>query len=90
LARGYTAVKIMVLLVVLLPSTDDELVLLDRYIELIAGEARDCQRDLQAVRLAVCAGDPLDVVGRIAVSSLGDAIKRTLDLVEPEQEWAGQ
>jgi hypothetical protein len=40
--------------------------------------------------LAVCAGNPLDVVGRIAVGSLGDAIKRTLDLVEPEQEWAGQ
>ena len=80
----------MALLVILLPSTNDELALLDRYVELVAGEARDCQRDPQAVGLAVGTSDPLDVVGRIAVGSLGDAIERTLDLVEPEQEWAGQ
>ena len=89
-ARGDAAVEIMALLVILLPSTNDELALLDRYVELVAGEARDCQRDPQAVGLAVGTSDPLDVVGRIAVGSLGDAIERTLYLVEPEQEWAGQ
>jgi len=82
--------EIVALLIVLLPSADDELAFLDRYIELVAGETRDCQRDAQAVGLAVCAGDPLDVVGRIAVGSLGDAVERTLDLIEPEQERAGQ
>ena len=43
-------------LVVLLPSADDELVLLDRHVELIAGEARDRQRDPQALGLAVLHG----------------------------------
>ena len=76
----------MPFLVILLPSANDELAFLDRYVELVAGEARDCQGDPQAVGLAVCTGDPLDVVGRIAVGSLGNAIKRTLDLVRPEPE----
>ena len=35
-------------------------------------------------------GEPLDVVGRIAVGGLGDAIERTLDLVEAEQERTGK
>ena len=63
-----------------------ELVLLDGHVELVAGEARDRQRDAQPFGPAVLTGDPLDVVGRIAVGGLGDAIERTLDLVEAEQE----
>jgi aryl-alcohol dehydrogenase-like predicted oxidoreductase len=54
----------------------------------IAREAGDRQRDAQALGVSVLAGDPLDVVRRIAVCTLGNAIERTLDLVEPEQEWA--
>src|SRR5262249_49450479 len=78
------------LLLVLLASADDELALLDRHVELITGEARDRQRDPQALGLAVLAGNALDIVGRIAVRGLGDTIERTLDLVESEQEGAGQ
>src|SRR5262249_1319081 len=82
--------EVLVLLVVLLPAADNELALLDRHVELIAGEPRDGQRDPQALGLAVLAGNALDVVGRIAVGGLGDAVERTLDLVESEQEGAGQ
>ena len=86
LARRDAAVEILPGLVVLLPAADDELALLDRHIELITGETGDRERDPQAFGLTVLAGDPFDVVGRIAVRRLGDAVERTLDLVEPEQK----
>src|SRR5262249_19919425 len=89
LACGDAAMEVVVLLVVLLAPADDELALLDRHVELIAGEARDRERNPQALGLAVLTGDPLDVVGRVAVGSLGDAVERTLNLVESEQEGAG-
>ena len=76
-------------LVVLLPPADHELVLLDGYVELIPREAGNRQRDAQALRLVVIAGQPLDVVGRIAIGPLGDTIEHTLDFVEPKQERAG-
>ena len=69
LARRDAAVEILPGLVVLLPPADEELVLLDRHVELVAGEARDRQGDAQALWPAVLAGDPLDIVGRIAVCS---------------------
>ena len=40
--------------------------------------------------LAALARDALDVVGRIAVGRLGDAVERTLDLVEAEQKRTGK
>ena len=40
--------------------------------------------------LAVLSGNALDIVGRVAVGGLGDPIERSLDLVESEQERAGQ
>ena len=48
LARRDAAVEILPGLVVLLPSANDELALLDRDVELIAREAGDRQRDAQA------------------------------------------
>ena len=55
------------------------------YVRTIRSE--DVQKQFpQALRLAVFAGDPLDVVGRIAVRGLGHAIERTLDLVEADEE----
>jgi hypothetical protein len=90
LARGDAAVQEVAGLVVLLSPADDELAFLDGHVELIAGEPGDRQRDPQALGQAVATGNPLDVVGRIAVGGLGDAVERTLDLVESEQEWAGQ
>jgi len=62
----------------------------DSGFELIAGETGDGERDAQALRLAVVACDPFDVVRRIAVRSLADAIKRTLDLIEAEKKGARQ
>src|SRR5262249_14894053 len=76
--------------VILLAPADDELAFLDGHVELIAGEARDRQRDPQPLGAVGIAGDPLDVVGRIAVGRLGDAVERALDLVKSEQEGAGQ
>src|SRR5215213_6019330 len=74
-------------LVLGLPAPDHELALLERDLELIAGEARDGQGDAQALRVPLGAGQPLDVVGRVSVPrGLGDAIERLLDLVEPQEE----
>src|SRR5215216_4179589 len=78
-ARGDAAMDVLPGLVVLLASADDELVFLNRYIELVAGKSRHRQRDAQALGLAVGPVTPLDVVGRITVSAFDDAIKRTLN-----------
>src|SRR5689334_22155011 len=60
LARRDPAVEILPGFVVLLPATDEELVLLDRHVELFAAEARDRQRDAQPFRLPIVAGKALD------------------------------
>ena len=61
-----------------------------RHIELIAGEAGDGERDAQPFRVLAVAHQPFDVVGRIAVGPLGDAVEHALDLVEAQQERAGE
>src|SRR5690242_11586849 len=77
-------------LVLLLPAPDHKLIFLNGHIELVAGEARHRQRDPQTFRLAVVTVAPLDVVGRIAVGAFDDAVERTLDLVESQEERTGQ
>ena len=68
---------------------DHKLVFLNGYIELVAGKTRNRQRDPQPFGLAVGAVAPLDIVGRIAVGAFDDAIERTLDFVESQQERTG-
>jgi hypothetical protein len=69
-----------------LAAPDHKLAFLNGYIELIAGKSRYRQRDSQAFGLAVAAVAPLDVVRRITVGALDDAIERTLDFVESQKE----
>src|ERR1700687_5404760 len=88
-ARGDAAMDGLPGLVVLLPAPDHELVFLNGYIEVTAGKPRHRQRDPQAFGLAVGTVAALDVVGRITVGALDDAIERTLDFVESEQERTG-
>src|SRR5947208_16948487 len=88
-ARGDAAMDVLPGLVVLLATPDHELVFLNGHIELVAGKSRHRQRDAQAFGLAVGTVAPLDVVGRITVGALDDAIERTLDFVEPKQERTG-
>src|SRR3954467_238380 len=90
LTRRDAAVEILPGLFLLLPAADEELVFLDRDIELITGEPGDRQRDAQAFRPAVLTGDPLDIVRRVSVRGLCDTIARTPVLVEPGQERTGQ
>src|SRR5262249_46321120 len=77
-------------LVVLLPASNHELVFLNGYIELIAGKSRHRQRDAQPFGLAVRPFTPLDIVGRVTVGALDDAIEHTLDLVKSQQERTGE
>src|SRR5258705_11290600 len=88
-ARGDAAMDVLPGLVVLLAAPDHELVFLNGYIELVAGKTRNRQRDPQPFGLAVGAVAPLDIVGRVTVGALDDAIERTLDFVESKQERAG-
>src|SRR5215472_11732147 len=90
LPRGDAAMQVLPSLVVLLASADDELVFLDAHVELFAGEAGYRERDAKALGILGVAGDALDVVGRITVGPLGDAIERSLDLVKSEQERTGK
>jgi hypothetical protein len=76
-------------LVVLLAAPDHELVFLNGYIELVAGKTRHRQRDSQPFGLAAAAIAPLDIVRRIAVGAFDNAIERTLDFVESQQERTG-
>src|ERR1700732_1192733 len=89
MARGDAAMDVLPGLVVLLPAPDHELVFLNGYIELVAGKTRYRQRDAQPLGLAVSTVAPLDIVGRITVGALDDAIERTLDFVESQQERTG-
>ena len=54
-------------------------------IELITGETGDGKRDTQPLRILPVARQPLDIVGRIAISSLGNAVEHTLDLIETQR-----
>src|SRR5438552_2109704 len=85
-ARGDAAMDVLPGLVVLLATPDHELVFLNGHIELVAGKSRHRQRDAQAFGLAVGTVAPLDVVGRITVGTLDDAIEHTLDFVKSKKE----
>src|SRR5690349_14220958 len=76
--------------VVRLPAADHELTLLHGDVELVAGEARYRKRDAQPFRIAAVARQSFDVVRRITVGALGNAVEQTLDLIEAQQEWAGE
>jgi len=80
------AVQVLAGLVVLLAPADHELVLLDRDLELVTGKTRNGKRDTQPLWVLRVTCEPLDVVGRIAIGGLGDAVERTLDLIESEEE----
>src|SRR5580693_3282722 len=86
LARGDTAVDVLPAFIVLLPAADDELALLYADIELVAGEARHRKSNAQAFRTVPVSRNAFDVVRRIALRGLADAIEHTLDLVEAKQE----
>src|SRR3981189_3677713 len=88
-ARGDAAMDVLPGLIVVLAATDDELVFLNGYIELVAGKTRHRQRDPEPFGLSVVTVAALDIVGRVAVGTLNDAIERTLDLVESQQERTG-
>jgi hypothetical protein len=76
-------------LVVLLPPADDELVFLNGYIELVASESGDRQRDSQPFGRTVRPFAPLDIVGRVTVGAFDDAIEHALNLVEAQKERTG-
>src|SRR5580700_747372 len=86
LARGDAAVDVLPAFVVLLPAADDELALLYADIELVAGETCDRKCNAQPFRTVPVPRNPLDIVGRIALRGLADAVEHALDLVEAKQE----
>jgi hypothetical protein len=88
-AGGDAAMDVLPGLVVLLAASDHELVFLNGYIKLVTGKTRHRQRDAEPLRLTVAAIATFDVVRRITVGAFDDAIKRTLDFVEPKQERTG-
>src|SRR5262249_48245445 len=90
LPRGDAAVQVLPALVVLLASADDELAFLDAHVELVAGEAGHRESDAKTLGELGIATEPLDVVGRITVGTLGDAVEHALDLVKSEQERTGK
>src|SRR5262249_15005556 len=90
LARGDAAMEVLARFVVLLTPANHQLAFLDADIELIPRESCNCERNTQALRVLPITGQPLDVVGRIAIGHLGNAIEHALDLVEAEEERAGK
>ena len=58
-------------------------------IERLAADGTDPERLRITLAVAGFTRDPFDVVGRISVRTLGDAIKRSLDLVKAEEKRAG-
>src|ERR1700749_2344902 len=89
-ARGDAAMDVLTGLFVLLTAPDHELVFLNGYIELVTGKSRHRQRDSQPFGRAVRAFTPLNIVGRVTVGALDDAVEHTLDLVEAQKERTGE
>src|SRR5215475_6310707 len=89
-ARGDAAMDVLTGLVVLLATPDHELVFLNGYIKLVAGKTRHRQRDAQPFGGAVRAFTPLDIVRRVTVGALDDAVEHTLDLVEAQKKRTGE
>jgi hypothetical protein len=88
LARGNATVDVLPALVVLLTPANNQLTLLNRDIELVAGEPCHRQGNSQPIRAVPLVRNALDVVRWITVGGLADAIEHALDLVEAEQKWA--
>src|SRR6266702_242395 len=87
LARSDAAVNVLPAFVVLLPTANDELVLLYSDFELIAREPGDRKGNAQALGPVPLAWNSFDIVWWIAVGRLADSIKHALDLIEAEQKW---
>src|SRR6185312_4615168 len=90
LTCGNAAMEVLAGLVVLLSPADHQLAFLDADIEVIPGETRNGERDTQPLRVLPVARQTLDVVGRVTVSPLGDAVEHALDLIETQEERAGE
>lgn len=77
----------MPLTVLILPAANDKLVLLQRHIELIAGESGHSERKSQPFGFGGAARQTFDILGRIAVRGVaGDPAERLFDLVEAQKK----
>src|SRR5262249_19157313 len=87
LARGDAAMQINAVgAVVLLFAANDKLIVLDAHIQIVLGEARDCQRYSQAMLAGL-----LNVVRGITFRrSLVDPIEHALDVIKAEQQRTGE
>src|SRR6204780_41246 len=86
LARGDAAVDVLAAFVVLFPAAGDELALLFADIELVAAEALPRESNAQPLRAVPISRNTFDIVRRVAVRGLADAVEHALDLVEAKQE----
>src|SRR5438477_7045746 len=82
LACGNAAMQVNALALVLLLATHDELVVLQKDVEIIERESRHRQRQAQRLLAGL-----LDIVRRIAIAlRLGDAIEHALEMIEAEEQ----
>src|SRR5262249_18998615 len=81
LPRGDAAVQEHAAGLVALLAAGHQLVVLDLNRQILARETGDRQRDAEAALAAL-----LDIVGRVALASLADAIERAFELLEAQQE----
>src|SRR5262249_59562231 len=97
LPRCDAATQVLARLILLLAAANHELIVLNRDLELVAPEARNCERNAQAVgsfrtrtvRAGAVGKDALDVVGGITVA-LADPVDQALHFFKAQQQWARQ
>ena len=78
-------------LVLVLPPTDHQLIVFQRDFELLAPETGQCQgnaQHLDACSVAVVGYDAFDVVGRITVTALADAVDQPFHFLKTQEQWA--
>jgi hypothetical protein len=87
LSGGNAAMQEVPGLVFSLPAPDDELVFLQRHLELLPGETGNGKGDAETLGILRSPRHTLDIVGRISISrGFRDTIERLLDLIETQEK----
>jgi hypothetical protein len=81
-------VEVLVGPLVILPTTNHKLIFLNRHVKFVAAKTRNRKGDAQPFWLPIFTSHPLNIVRRVTIGGLGNAIEGAFDFIEAKQKWA--